>query len=343
MTRNRRSAAVLPFALLSGFLVFACSDHANTSVSGHSLSLPLGTRLTALTPPPNVPPLPPGLVSDDAGAAAPALPFAVGINAPPWSICTVYPEGNSGDSAHTDYVMAAPDGIARFYPPPPDWGSKFTVACTLNGNLQGQFSVHLDDTSTFSKLSGPDLEARKTGVRPALTGDLSAISADSLSQGGYPPRPDSAAFPQKYANWVQKVNQPLDIYSAVGIARLGHHGVGAYEGTIPPSTNNQPWSGFVQSGSGFANSNTANFGTYYQEYEFDTFAPPAASCSGNCNTLLWAGIGGFNTNTFIGRVSGGLVQSGFDITGNGVGNVQLYWNIFLPGAHRNFFRLGECA
>ena len=167
------------------------------------------------------------------------------------------------------------------------------------------------------------------GVRAALTGDLTAISPDALSTGGYPPRPDPTGTPDYYAEWVQKVTRPFDIYSGAGIARIGYSGTGAFQGRGPSN----PWNGFVQTASGFASSNpvVASSGTYYQEYEAEIFVPPGLTCNGNCNTWLWAGIGGCPSLYFTSILSGqGLIQSGLNLVGSGTSNILLAWE-YWPG------------
>jgi len=97
------------------------------------------------------------VVSADAGNAPAVLTYAIGIAVPPWTVCTVSPEGAGSNPAQTASVLGGTDGMARFYPPPDDWGTQLTVSCTLNGSSQGQFLVDLNDSSTFHKLSGSDL------------------------------------------------------------------------------------------------------------------------------------------------------------------------------------------
>ncbi|MGH7435882.1 MAG: hypothetical protein ACRENE_09430 [Polyangiaceae bacterium] len=176
--------------------------------------------------------------------------------------------------------------------------------------------MDLNDSSTFKREAASDLQARRTAVRPALTGDLSALSQTDLLQRGYPPRPDPVKNAQEYADWAQHVATPVDVYSTVAVSRLGRK---ANTGTLQGTANGN-WSGIIQTASGFQNGGLANYGTLYEFYAVNMPAPNAFSCpAGGCNTAIWAGIGGFNTTWIFGStIQGQLIQSGFNLTGTNV-------------------------
>jgi hypothetical protein len=127
-------------------------------------------------------------------------------------------------------LWADSDGVIRFFPPPATWGTRLTVDCNVSAGAKETHQVDLNDATTFFR--EPELlgAPRIVGVRPPLTGDLGAISANDLAKGGYPPRPDPIAHPEQYANWANDVGKPVNIIWARGLAAIGHH-AGTYQGT----------------------------------------------------------------------------------------------------------------
>jgi hypothetical protein len=196
-----------------------------------------------------------GIPKDDGGPSG--LPaYAMAIPVPEGTICTVTPEGVTGDPPHSDTIFAGHRGEARFYPPASDWGTRLAVTCKNNGSPSQQLVVDINDASTFKLETQAEHAPRKIRVRPALTGDLSTLSTNDLLRQGYPPRPDSTANPDMYRQWVPDVSHPMDVYEAVLTSRLGVRGTGIYEGnfnTFQPA----PWSAFVQSPAGFLDPATA--------------------------------------------------------------------------------------
>ena len=253
---------------------------------------------------------------------SPAFSYAIAIPLPPLTQCTIYPEGDSGDAAHTNIVSAGAAGEVRFYPPSEDWGTRLSLSCTLNGGAQGTYLVDLNDRSTFKRESQADLQPRGTGTRPALTGDLSALSLINLLQQGYPPRPDPVKNPKLYADWAKAVTTSADVFNAVLVANLGP-GFGTYNGEY-----DVVWTGFVQSADGFSFSPpgalvTNYTGTLYGEYVVNMPIPLNGGCAagGGCTTGIWGGIGG--TQVYLGYGFGisqstALLQSGFAMINNNV-------------------------
>jgi len=285
----------------------------------------------------------PSLPTPDAGTtvvAAPtgstASPFAVALEMQPSTRCSIFPEGSANDPAHNATVFADGNGELRFFTPPSDWGTRITLQCDLTGTSQQAILVDLNDNSTFVAKSRADLEPQFIGTRPALTGDLSSIPLPDLIQQGYPPRPDPANSPDRYAIWAERVATPMRIFEPVPIALLSTSFGGAYDGTYSGN-----WAGIVQSSSGFNTSvDPANavFGTFYDMYFADTLLPANAGCASgdSCVTAIWAGIGGYNTNGIFGGTfhpdliqSGFALQSGINLPSPGAGT--FLFTEFAPG------------
>jgi hypothetical protein len=177
--------------------------------------------------------------------------------------------------------------------------------------------VDLNDSSTFQSESQADLQPHIIRVRPALSGDLSALPNNALLQQGYPPRPDPNKNAGGYARWVQAVTKPVDVFDAILVSRLAPR-FGSYEGT-----STCVWTGFVQSADTFASLGCGivmNYtGTLYEEYAVTMAAPSGnCCCSGGCQTGIWGGIGGTPIN---GLGNTQLIQSGFMMFSVNAGSV----------------------
>lgn len=214
--------------------------------------------------------------------------------------CSIHPEGITNDPSRNVTLVARDDGKIRFDIVPSAaaaWGTRLTVDCVLSNASQSHL-VDLNDPSTFKSEAGTDLQPVKTGVRPPLTGDLTAIPMNQLLQGHYPMRPDvSSPF---YAKWVQQVTTSADIFRAVPVAALGLYNTGSFvTGTTQPDQN---WSGFVQAAAGFTVNNgypyanpSLSLSDVYGGYKALTLVPNGQGCwqAGNCDeSSFWAGVGG---------------------------------------------------
>jgi len=196
-----RALPRLPLAVT--IFCMGCSDGAKTTLPN---SAPLATPTLTLQSSSAVSASP---AQADAGSALvwPDDSWAAAVQVPPLAQCTVYPTGASNDPTRNGRTQSDADGWVRFHVPPPAWGTKVTLNCALNGS-QTQYAVDLNDSSTFTRQSGSDLDAKIVRTQPALTGDVSAISLDDLRRQGYPARPDPATQPEHYSQWLQSVSRP---------------------------------------------------------------------------------------------------------------------------------------
>jgi hypothetical protein len=250
----------------------------------------------------------------------------VTLSVPPSSVCTISPEHADKDEAHRELVPVGAEGQLRFYVPSDDWGSRLQVDCTA-GDVRTQRVVDLNDESTFTRKPEAEFAARPLGAQPALTGDPAALPVNELLKRGYPPRPDPARAPERYAKWLRRAALPMNVFSATPVARLGGHG-GPYAG----GGHSDRWDGFVQAG-GFSPDLLSQGNVNYTVYAADMFVPPGAAClpnSQSCDSLIWAGIGGYPTMFYGGSITGELIQSGIDI--NGARRLQYLFIEYTPGA-----------
>src|SRR5271166_1480677 len=162
----------------------------------------------------------PGL--DAAAAPGPDAILAYALSVPPSTQCTIHPEGVT-DPARTNTLFAGDDGEIRFDLLPSaqhsGWGTRLSLECSIDGGTQGTYLVDLNDSSTFKAKTKASLTPHVVGVRPALVGDLTAVSQDQLAQQGYPPRPDPTQ--PEFEKWQQSVGTPTSIYDVVPFATLG--------------------------------------------------------------------------------------------------------------------------
>jgi hypothetical protein len=247
------------------------------------------------------------------------------IKSLPFASCILHPDGASDD--RSDSLSADAEGIVRFYPPPAAWGNLLRLDCQTNGKRES-YAVNLNDESSFFR--EPELTASPhlSGVQPALTEDVLAISQSELTRRGYMPRPDPVASPEHYQQWLDIVTKPHGIVDAKLVAAPGRHG-STWVGVTDYSNS---WSGQILDSSGFTidTNNTVTppsstavakappSGELYLAYEAE-LAAPHSTCQTNiyCAGDFWAGIGG--------TTGGVLIQSGFwmNATGGVYANVEI--------------------
>jgi hypothetical protein len=250
----------------------------------------------------------------------------------PGTSCSIHPEGVTNDPSLSETLVAHEDGKVRFdiaHAAATAWGTRLSLDCATN-NASQSYLVDLNDNSTFTSESATGLQPVKTGVRPPLTGDLTAIPNSQLVQGHYPMRPDVGS--SLYANWVKAVSSSADLYGGVPVAILGQHNQGSYvSGYTAPEQN---WDGVVQSANGFNTSSGYPFvnhsSTLYTGYQAFTLAPNPQGCfmGSSCDdSSLWAGTGGAwvsGSPTF----SPALLQNGFTFP---EGFIFEFFAEFYPG------------
>jgi hypothetical protein len=242
--------------------------------------------------------------------------------------CSIHPQGVTNDSSRITTLIAHDDGKVRFDIAPAaatSWGAKLALDCNLSTASQ-TFVVDLNDSSTFASESAADLRPVKTGVRPPLTGDLTAIPVTQLVQGRYPLRPDVNS--PLYAKWAQHVTAAVDQYRAVPVTMLGLRNTGPYKGAWTQLDEN--WSGFVQAAGGFTDGTTSGFpfvnftlsaSDLYGAYEALALAPDPQGCwtGESCDdSSFWAGTGGAWIGSDSDSFSPALLQNGFQFFYGGV-------------------------
>ena len=317
-------ATALPrLTLAVTILCVGCSDAPKSSTTTPAL---LGTP--ALTTQSTSAPV---AASLDAGSPAwPDWTWAAAISVQPQAQCNVYPQGGaSGDITRSDLIPTGSDGMLRFYSPPPSWGSVLSVDCRLNGSSVGQYIVNLNDATTFTRLSGSDIEPKLTGTQPPFSGDPSTVSALDFAAQGYPVPPDRATHPALYAQWQKLIATPVPTYQLMNIVQLGMKGYGALGGEC----NSSNWGGVVMSAGGFSSACVTRTPTspseVYELYNAFTYINGASGCNNGsppCTTYEWAGLGG-SPQQYLNGSPSTLMQSGLALQNNAVG---YYWE-FFPG------------
>lgn len=256
----------------------------------------------------------------DASAASPGRSQpktdgdAIVFSAPAGTVCIIHPQGRTGNSTQQTVLQADGDDEICFYPPPDDWGTELTLDCIQPGTIKNTSVLDLNVPSTHKRKSQSELALRQVGVRAALVGDLSSIPISELLSKGYPPRPDPIHNPERFAEWKQAVSTPVVLFDAKPVAILRS----TANGYVDHQTSGN-WTGYLQDSQGFTQPNPptiydANYGANYTLYQALIQTPFYTSCPpGNCNTALWAGIGGYPT---LGYGQPDLIQSGFQMNGS---------------------------
>jgi hypothetical protein len=154
----------------------------------------------------------------------PEVESPVSIETTPNSVCFL---GHDSVKGHRLQLDADESGVVRFHARPPKNGQsiELNLECVSDGTAT-RHKVELrcgTDLSAISDLKKIDAGLYSTGtLRPALEWDSLTLSNQELVSRGYPPRPDPAKSPQRYARWLRKVSRP---FTQVKPRKVAHPGV----------------------------------------------------------------------------------------------------------------------
>ena len=259
----------------------------------------------------------------------------------PGAECAFHPRGTP---LPVDYVSAGDDGRVRFYAPPSSWGSELTVDCT-SSTATTSLAIDLNDPGTYQVDVDALQKPLEVSIKPALTGDLLALSPEKILQAGYPPRPDKATNPAAYEQWVAIVSVPRKVQPLTFISAPGHQ-AGNYQGAYNSRkgiTGAVAWCGRVYDYRGWTLPFTDALPTPnyvspfnpYTLYEVNFVVPPAGTIA-NTRTYIWSGIGGMEAVPQ--GYSDGLIQSGIALVGTSA--PQLFAE-YVPAAPRLGSQVGN--
>ena len=117
-------------------------------------------------------------------------------------------------------------GVVRFHAKAPKGSQtiELHLDCTGEDGKKTTYTIALrGDTCPGAQTSANEAEALSAGKeRAPLHGDLLALSSRELVKRGYPPRPDPAMSPARYARWARRVSQP---FTLVKPRQVPHPGV----------------------------------------------------------------------------------------------------------------------
>jgi hypothetical protein len=176
----------------------------------------------------------------------------------PDSACDLHPPGDN-DAAHTMRLYATREGYIRVYvsvKQASEQDTRLQLDCTT-AEAATTYPIRLRTGSApTSDMPAPDSSVpapRGSTVLPALTEEAARQLSDSdVIALGYPPRPDSAAFPEHYAKWLDMVARPITMVPPDSGARSDHsHAPGLVEaGTVAQAGvgTSSNWSGYELAG-----------------------------------------------------------------------------------------------
>jgi hypothetical protein len=205
-----------------------------------------------------------------------------------------------GAGARSLTVYADDNGIVRLSLQPLRGAApttQLTVACdSATGHVT--FPLTIRTTTGVVRTSRPPMVADRTLDLPSGFDPVAASDAD-LDRYGYPPRPDSSASPDAYAEWVQAVRSVRIHVAPSGVVRTDR---------VQGNTTSGNWSGIVAKGGG--GQYTKAIGKWVVPTVFtDGDHSPAYSS-------LWVGIDGYTSGDIVqdGSESDAAVVLGFLIT-----------------------------
>jgi hypothetical protein len=139
----------------------------------------------------------------------PEVETLVTIKTIPNAVCHLRHES---DEAHKLQLDADERGIVRFHARPRSDAQpiELTLDCTDTHGSHLRHTVALRPGTPASTSDRAEVAAAPPGeLREPLTGDPMALSNHELVARRYPPRPDPARYPARYARWLRQVSQPF--------------------------------------------------------------------------------------------------------------------------------------
>jgi hypothetical protein len=229
--------------------------------------------------------------------AAPTVEMAVQTS--PGADCSLHRQGLTG-AANQMHLMADGEGLVRFYTnasgaAPPRPGRSLALDCTLeDGRTAPTQLIDPLHAAAFAAARAVQPPTTVSSWRPALVDDPMALTQAELLARGYPPRPEPAKAPDRYARWRQVVSIPARQTSAKTVPHPsiknglggGLHGPISREFVVDFS---QKWTGAV----------VPSFGQIFYdvggEYTVPAVSPLPDQGSGATVSSLWVGLGGSET------------------------------------------------
>lgn len=153
-------------------------------------------------------------------ALLPEVETLVTVQAAPNAVCFLGHEQAAGQRLQLD---ADEQGLVRFHARPPKNGQaiELELECAAEDGATTHHKIALRADVRGASAPAPAPSAHGT-LRPALAGDPMALSNRELLAHGYPPRPDPASSPARYARWHRRVSRP---FTQVSPTKIVHPGV----------------------------------------------------------------------------------------------------------------------
>jgi hypothetical protein len=186
---------------------------------------------------------------------APSVTTPIVLKTKPDAGCDLHLPGVS-DKAHTVRYYANADGYVKIHARPgrpSEEGMRVQLDCTgLDGKVT-RYPIHLRSSFAPTEDMPAPLTVRPTPkgstVLRALTqAEILSLSNEELVTRGYSERPDAAASPDKYVNWLAQVSRPMTLIPPHLVSRsdISHHPQGGIEAG---ASADYAWSGYVANGS----------------------------------------------------------------------------------------------
>ncbi len=153
----------------------------------------------------------------------PEVESLVAVRTAPNAVCFLGHEAAKGQRMQLD---ADAEGVVRFHARPPKDGRAIALdlECTGEDGATTRHRIHVRGDARAPAQGAAEEQAgpgAHGSVRPALAGDLLALSNQELVARGYPPRPDPVSSPARYARWHRNVSRPFTIARPAKVAHPG--------------------------------------------------------------------------------------------------------------------------
>ncbi len=253
---------------------------------------------------------------------APNVQTPIVLKSKPDAACDLHAVGIT-DQAQTLRYYANGDGYLKIHATATEAseeGSYMQLDCMENGaiiryplHLRASYAPTEDMPTPHSVMPTP----KGSKLRPGLTKfQALQISNDELVDGGYGMRPDAAASPEKFAQWLDQVSKPMTVVPSHLVSRSDiTHQVQGVEAGITDGYN---WSGYVAD---HAKRSYSAVSACWNVPEIDY-----AEENNSTYSAFWIGLDGYNLSDL---VQAGTEQDAIDEGGTYYAEYSA-WEELLP-------------
>ena len=166
--------------------------------------------------------------------------------------------------------------------------------CVGPSGAQSSVDVDLMVDENAAKVGAPEI--RPSRVRAPLLGDPMSFTREQLIARDFPPRPDPAKEPQKYAAWLELASRPVNVIEAKVVDTQRVHGP-AMRPAAPANAGPEPFAIYTPSYFDNYSGYQVSGPDFTFDYIYGSWSVPSTTNEGGfwttATSALWVGLGGY--------------------------------------------------